>query len=250
MSETMESTDTSLPSYEEALPPGQDIFQPTTLVLAGQAIHALTVDSPPLYRLSLGIANLSEITTEVELSRVESNRDGSGRERHIYDLKHMNSTSGGYERLPADSPRYYIQRASRRLPDPPALGIKKSRSLIPGKAAHSTALPVDISGKASKHGIPNFYKDGLAVYANNGREWTDAQGNAVAVMHDDKTDRQHSLIVTAALPRGQFDMLVALWCCHVWEYGVANGTKMHEGNSLGFGLFSPICTRFSIVADF
>ncbi|KFA80668.1 hypothetical protein S40288_10641 [Stachybotrys chartarum IBT 40288] len=233
MSETKESTDTSLPSYEEALPPGQDIFQPTTLVLAGQAIHALTVDSPPL-----AIAR-----------RTKQGRLGS--RTPYYDLKHMNSASGGYERLPADSSRYYIQRASRRLPDPPALRIKKSRSLIPGKAAHSTALPVDVSGKNSKHGVPNFYKDGLAVYANNGREWTDAQGNAVAVMHDDKTDRQHSLIVTAALPRGQFDMLVALWCCHVWEYGVANGTTLHEeGNFLGLGLLDPVCPRFSRVADF
>ncbi|KZL68177.1 hypothetical protein CI238_08870, partial [Colletotrichum incanum] len=229
MPETKESTVMSLPSYNEASPPGQDILQPTTLVLAGQAIHALTPDSPSLYRLSLGIADLSDITTQVELSRVEPNRSGSGRERHIYDLKHMRSVPGGYEKLPADSPRYFIQRASRRLPDPAALGIKKSSSFIPGKVAHSTAVPVDISGKTSKYGIPNFYKDGVAIFGTNGREWTDAQGNAVAVMHDDKAERQHSLIVTAALPRGQFDMLVALWCCHVWEFSVNNAAKVHEG---------------------
>ncbi|GJD04027.1 hypothetical protein ColKHC_12852 [Colletotrichum higginsianum] len=230
MSRTKESADSSLPSYDEAAPPGQDVSQPTTLVLAGQAIHALTPDSPPLYRLSLGIADLSKITTEVQLSRVEPNRDGSGRERHIYDLRHMRSIPGGWEKLPADTPRYFIQRASRRLPDPPALGIKKSGgSLRPGRAARSTAVPVDVFGKTSKYGIPTFCKDGAAVFATDGREWTDARGGAVAVMHDDKAGRRHSLIVTAALPRGQFDMLVALWCCHVWEFGVANAPKVFEG---------------------
>ncbi|GJC89052.1 hypothetical protein ColLi_11890 [Colletotrichum liriopes] len=253
MPEIKESTDTLLPSYHEASPPGQDIFQPTTLILAGQSIHALTPDSPSLYRLSLGIADLAEITTQVELSRVEPNKNGSGRERHIYDLKHMRSVPGGYEKLPADSPRYYIQRASRRLPDPAALGIKKSSSILPGKAAHSTAVPVDVSGKTSKYGIPNFCKDGVAIFATNGREWTDAQGNAVAVMHDDKADKRHSLIVTTAMPRGQFDMLVALWCCHIWEFSVTNAPKVHEGinggNYLGFGL-APICPDIRIAADF
>ncbi|GKT46217.1 uncharacterized protein ColSpa_06398 [Colletotrichum spaethianum] len=254
MSKTTESIDETLPSYDESLLPGEDVFQPTTLVLAGQAIHALTPDSPSLYRLSLGIANLSKITTEVELSRVEPNRDGSGRERHIYDLKHLRSVPGGHEKLPADAPRYFIQRASKRLPDPAALGIKKSSWFIPGKAAHATAVPIDISGITNGYGIPKFYKDGVAIFATNGREWTDAQGNAVAVMHDDKTDkRRHSLIVTAALPRGQFDMLVALWCCHVWEFSVVNAPKVYEGieggNYLDSGL-ALIPPDISMAADF
>ncbi|KAF9880420.1 short-chain dehydrogenase/reductase family Oxidoreductase [Colletotrichum karsti] len=235
MSETNESNQSPLPSYEEASSTGgqDNLLQPTTLVLDGQTIHALTPDSPALYRLSLGIADLSGITKEVELSRVEPNKNGSGRKRHIYDLKHQNATPGGYDRLPSDSPRYFIHRASRRLLDPAALGMKKGSALLPGKAALSTAVPVDVSGKTSKFGIPNFIKDAAAVFSTNGREWSDAQGNAVAVMHDDKTDKRHSLIVTAALPRGQFDMLVALWCCHVWEFGVANAPKVHEGMSGG-----------------
>ncbi|KAL0936115.1 uncharacterized protein CTRU02_208330 [Colletotrichum truncatum] len=227
MSEKDELADTIPPSYKEASQPGQDVCQPTTLVLKNQSIHALTPESPPLYRLSLGISELSEITTEVELFHVEPRKDGSGRDRHIYDLRCMRTGPGGLLALPSDSPRYYIQRATRRIPGLQDLGVKKGLSIIPG-TTRSTAVPVDVYGKTSKYNITNFVKGGAAVFSTKGHEWTDAQGNAVAVMHDD-TDKRHSLIVTAALPSAQLHMLVALWCCHVWEYGIAHAEKVHEG---------------------
>lgn len=228
MQESKESDPTPLPPYDAVQQPDQEIFcPPTTLILEGQSIHALTPDSPPLYQLSLGIARLSEITTEVELSRIEPKRDGSGRQRHIYDLRYMRSGPGGYVRLPSDSPKYFIERVSRRFPGLQDLGFKKGHSIIPGKAS-STAVPIDIAGKTSKYGIPNFVKDGAAVFTIDKNKWADEHGTAIAVMHETPDDR-HSLVITAALPRAQFDMLVALWCCKIWESGVAKAEKVHEG---------------------
>ncbi|TLD20612.1 hypothetical protein PspLS_08433 [Pyricularia sp. CBS 133598] len=220
--DTQEPDDAALPPYEETPPPGQEILAPTTLVLAGQAIHALTTDSPALYRLSLGISVLSAITSEVELSRV----DASGRDRLIYDLRHLKSAAGGMYNMPSESPRYYIQRASKRIPGPAAVGLKKTRSLLSRKV---TCLPVDPSGKESQFGMPTFVKNAAPILTTDGREWKDAQNKTIALMHDDKDDKKHSLIVTAAMPRSQFDILVALWCCHIWEFGVAHAEKIHEG---------------------
>lgn len=225
---------TSPPSYSDACQPGQDIIPPTTLVLDGQQICEEAPENspppPPLYSLSLGLSSVSAITTEVQLSRVEPKRAGPGRERHIYGLRHMRMTPGGYQRVPSESPRYYIQRASARVPGPAGVGVKKSRSLIPGRPAKNTAVPVDLSGKSSKFGIPTFDEKADAVFANNGRAWTTCpQGEVVALMHDDKDDSRHTLTVTVAMPRAQFEMLVALWCLHVWEFAVAHAPKIHEG---------------------
>ncbi|CAI0650174.1 unnamed protein product [Colletotrichum noveboracense] len=227
MAETNESIGMDPPTYEVASQPGQELCQPTTLILAAQSIHVMTPDSPPLYRLSLGIADLTDITTEVELSRVESRKDGTERERHIYDLLHMRLGPGGYKRLPSDSPKYHIKRQTRSIPGLQDLGMKKSHSLIPGKKRFA-AVPVDVYGKTSKVGITNFVKGAEAVFTTDGHEWADSQGNSVAIMHDNE-EKQHSLVVTATLTRAQFHMLVALWCCHVWEYGLAHAEKVHEG---------------------
>ncbi|KAF6783105.1 hypothetical protein CSOJ01_15931, partial [Colletotrichum sojae] len=178
------------------------------------------------YHLSIGISSLSDITTEVELSRVEPKQDGSGRHRHIYDLRYMRSGPGGYVKLPSDSPHYFIERASRRFPGLQDLGLKKSR--LPGKAC--IVLPVGIRGKTSKYSIPNFVKDSAPVFSINKNRWADTQGAPIASMHD---TIEHGLVVTAALPRAQFDMPVALWCCKVWESGVANAEKVHEGTDGG-----------------
>ncbi|KAL8387176.1 hypothetical protein RB595_010103 [Gaeumannomyces hyphopodioides] len=220
----------SLPSYNEATQPGQDIMPPTKLVLDGQQIREDAPDSPLLYSLSLGLSDVSPLTTEVELSRVEPRQTGSGqRERHIYDLRRMRRTHGGFERVPSESPHFYVQRASARMPGPAGVGLKKGRSLIPGRPARATAVPVDLSGKASKFGIPTFDKKADCVFAISGAEWAGPGGGVVAVTHDDKEDTRHSLVVTTALPRAQFEMLVALWCCHVWEFVTANAPKTHEG---------------------
>lgn len=64
------------------------------------------------------------------------------------------------------------------------------------------------------------------MFSINKFRWVDAQGVPIASMHD---TNERSLVITAALPRAQFDMLVALWCCKVWESGVVNAEKVHEG---------------------
>ncbi|TLS23801.1 hypothetical protein PpBr36_08971 [Pyricularia pennisetigena] len=236
ISDTIQSFGTVVASYyDKFVPPGQDILSPTTLTVEGQEIHAAKPDARLLYRLSLGIATLSEITTEVQLLRVEPSKgggDSSERQRHIYDLKHMRSTPGGFKKVPAESPMYYIQRASRIVPEPAAVGFKKKHSLMGGSAEQLIVVPVDLSGKASKFGIPTFVKNADAVFVNKGLEWFNTRGESIAVMHfGTKDDRLHSLVLTASLPRAQFEMLVALWCCHVWEFGVANAEKIHEGSA-------------------
>ncbi|EXF73238.1 hypothetical protein CFIO01_05598 [Colletotrichum fioriniae PJ7] len=150
-------------------------------------------------------------------------KDGSGLQHHIFDLRYMRSGPGGYVKLPSDSPHYFIERASRRIPGLQNQGPKKSR--LPGKAC-TAVLPVDIRGKTSKYSIPNFVKDSAPVFSISKNRWADSQGALIASMHD---TTECSLVVTAALPRAQFDMLVALWCCKVWESGVANAGKVHEG---------------------
>ncbi|TLD14080.1 uncharacterized protein PgNI_03107 [Pyricularia grisea] len=223
--ETQEPADKTLPPYQTTPPTGQEMVAPTTLVLAGQAIHALTTDSPALYRLSLGISDLSAITTKVELSRIDS----SGRGRLIYELHHLKAPAGGMYSMPSESPGYHIQRASSRVSGPAAVGLKKTRSLLSRRTTGLSALPVDPSGTASKFGLPTFVKNAAPILTTDGREWKDAQNKTIALVHDDKDDKQHSLIVTAAMTRAQFDILVALWCCHIWEFGVAHAEKIHEG---------------------
>ncbi|KAI6381647.1 hypothetical protein MCOR25_001117 [Pyricularia grisea] len=232
MSDANQSVGIPVTSYKEVVLPGYEILPPTMLTIKGQEIHATEPEARLLYRLSLGITTLSEITTDVQLSRVESTKGGSERQRHIYDLKHMRSTPGGFKDVPAESPRYYIKRASRLVPEPAAVGIKKKRSLMGGKAEQVTAVPVDLSGKASEFGIPTFVKKAEAIFTFKGPEWVDNQGKSVAVMYyGDKEDKVHSLVLTASLTRAQFEILVALWCCHVWEFSVANAEKIHEGSA-------------------
>ncbi|EJT70688.1 hypothetical protein GGTG_11711 [Gaeumannomyces tritici R3-111a-1] len=154
-----------------------------------------------------------------------------------YDLRRMRRTHGGYERVPSESPRFYVQRASARVSGPAGVGLKRSRSLVPGRRSpRAAAVPLGLSGKASKYGIPTFEKKAESVFAISGAGWTAGPGGGggggggvVAKTRDDKGDTRHTLDVTAAMPRGQFEMLVALWCCHVWEFVTTNAPKTHEG---------------------
>ncbi|KAF6802571.1 hypothetical protein CSOJ01_11486 [Colletotrichum sojae] len=111
------------------------------------------------------------------------------------------------------------------------LGLKEGRSLVPGKAC-TTAVPVDARSNTSKYGIPNFVRDGAPVFSLGRNRWVDGQGVPVASMHE-AADGQHSLVVTVALPRAQLDLLVALWCCKVWESEVAKGRTMNKGIDKG-----------------
>ncbi|KAL1863905.1 hypothetical protein Daus18300_008054 [Diaporthe australafricana] len=222
------------PSYDEAI----DVCQPTILILAGQSIHAESADSAPLYQLNRGISTLSHATQNVEFKRVQYTvRTTSAgepavkpRERHVYNLKHEHKVPGGIDSWPSESPYYFIQSVSSTTRDAGTLGLKKSR--FPGRKQWRV-LPVDLSGKNSKHayGLPTFYKNAEPIFEINNRkvgyEWTDGEGKAVAV--EDEGEDTHRLIVTASLPRTTMDALVALWCCRMWQYSADNKAPVHEG---------------------
>lgn len=222
------------PSYDEVI----DVCQPTILVLAGQSIHAESADSAPLYQLNRGIATLSHATQNVEFQRVQytARTTSAGepavkpRERHVYNLKHNHKVPGGIDSWPSESPNYFIESVSSTTREAGTLGLKKSR--FPGRKQWRV-LPVDLSGKNSKHayGLPIFFKNAEPVLEINhrkvGYEWTDGEGKAVAV--EDEGEDTHRLIVTASLPRKTMDALVALWCCRMWQYSADNKATVHEG---------------------
>src|SRR3569833_30851 len=223
------------PSYDDAADAGggaDDMVQPAILVLAGQSIHAETADSAPLYQLNRGIASLTQATREVEFERVEhtvrTGPDGGPairpRPRHLYMLHHPNGAPGSLEQLPSDSPRYYARSVSRRTAGD--FGIRKSRL-----RARWKALPVDVSGKKSDRGLPQFVQDAAPLFEiqhKNGRyEWTDGEGKAVAL--EDEGEDQHRLIITAEMSRKMVDVLVALWCCRIWQYSADHSERIHEG---------------------
>src|SRR3569833_499266 len=200
------------PSYDDAADAGggaDDMVQPAILVLAGQSIHAETADSAPLYQLNRGIASLTQATREVEFERVEhtvrTGPDGGPairpRPRHLYMLHHPNGAPGSLEQLPSDSPRYYARSVSRRTAGD--FGIRKSRL-----RARWKALPVDVSGKKSDRGLPQFVK---------------------AAAPEDEGEEQHRLIITAEMSRKMVDVLVALWCCRIWQYSADHSERIHEG---------------------
>ncbi|KAI3394327.1 hypothetical protein diail_2879 [Diaporthe ilicicola] len=222
------------PSYDEVI----DVCQPTILILAGQSIHAESADSAPLYQLNRGIATLSHATQSVEFQRVQytvRTTSGGGpavkpRERHIYNLRHIAKVPGGIDSWPSESPHYFVESVSSTTREAGTLGLKKPRFL--GRKPWRV-LPVDLSGKNSKHkyGLPTFVKDAKPVFeithTKAGYEWSGGEGQAIAV--EDEGEDLHRLIVTASLPRKTMDALVALWCCRLWQYSADNKEQIHEG---------------------
>jgi hypothetical protein len=220
----MESPETP-PTYEDAV---NEICQPTILVLAAQSIHAESANSAPLYQLSLAVESLTPVTSQVEFQRVERTVKTNAcqptvkpRARHIYNLRYVRNTLDGVH---FDSPHYYIQAVSRRTVG--SVGLKKSL-LRP----RWTALPVEVSSKDGGYGLSHFVKDAQPLFNmsfKNGRhEWTDGDGNAVAV--EDEGEEQHRIIVTASLRQDSMDALVALWCCRIGWYSAERTVRVHRG---------------------
>ncbi|KUI55056.1 hypothetical protein VP1G_02383 [Cytospora mali] len=215
------SNDEEAPNYEDP-PPYNDldqdeILQPVVLLLAGQSIVAETAvaetaDSIPLYKLNRGIASLTHASQKVDFERVQRTikmgSDGNPtirtRDRLIYNLRHQRTSTGGLEPLPSDSPYYFIESVSTTTRAIGNLGIKKLHF-----RQHWKVLPVDVSGKNSKAGVPQFLKNAAPVfeidYSQNRYEWLDAKGQAIAV-ESDRGDK-HRLIVMASLPQQTMDAL-------------------------------------------
>jgi hypothetical protein len=215
----------SPPPYDDAM---DEICQPTILVPAAQSVHTESADSAPLYQLSLAVESLTPVTSEVEFQRVERTvRMTAGqptvkpRTRHIYNLRYLKNTPGV---VPSDSPHCYIQAVSRRTVG--SVGLKKS--LL---QSQWTALPVEISSESGDYGLSHFVKDAQPLFKltlKGGRhEWTDGEGNAVAV--EDEGEDQHRIIVTASLRQDRMDALVALWCCRVGWYSAKHTKRVPRG---------------------
>lgn len=209
-------------------------LDPTILVLSGQSIHAESADAAPLYQLTRGVVHLTYATSEVELRRIDrvvktdanDEPEIKPRSRHIYDLKHLKGLHGTLSSLPQDSPPIFAEAISRKsLGD---FALKKSTF-----RSHWKALPVDTTGKSSKYNFTAFTKNKDAkplfeVRLKNGRyEWTDAEGNALAV--EDGGEEQQRLLVTASLQRETVDALVALWCCRLWRHSAENEAPRYSG---------------------
>jgi hypothetical protein len=209
-----------------------EIWEPTILVLAETCIHAESVDSAPLYQLNRAVARITRATAQVEFERVERTVKMSDyepvvkpRSRHIYNLHMVNGVPGGLEQIPSHSPRCYIESVSRRTIG--SIGIKKSHF-----RSHWMVLPIDVSGNNSKYAsLPTFIKDTKPIFQiqqkNGKNEWTDGEGKAVAV--EDDGDDQHRLIITTSLHRDSIDVLVALWCCRIWQYSDEHTERLKEG---------------------
>ncbi|SPO01768.1 uncharacterized protein DNG_04441 [Cephalotrichum gorgonifer] len=221
------------PPYDDD--PSNDVnktLEPAILLLAAQSIHAESATSASLYQLNRGVADLTYATSEVEFSRVDrSVRTNSSDEptvrprvRHIYDLKHQKGILGTLSSLPSDSPAFFIEAMSRKTLG--CMGLKKS-----ALRSQWRALPVDITGKASKYNFPAFVKDAKPLFEireKKGRyEWSDSEGNAIAV--EDDGEGQRRLLVTASLQRDTMDALVALWCCRLWQYNAEHQEPLYSG---------------------
>lgn len=229
--DTKFTPETSLPSYDGI---ADELVEPISLIIDRQEVLAFTKESPPtaLYQLDRGVANLGSATSQVTLERIgtqirtdsEGNASLKPRNKLIYNLKYA----------PSNSPSFYIQQASRQSIG--SIGLKKSRLHKQWKA-----LPVDISGKSNQLKSPQFIKDSLPsfIISNKGDvlEWQDTNGIIVAHQHLQKD--QHQLDVQVALKQNTLDALVALWCCHVWEFSMTNQPEIYKGLDKGMLLNRP-----------
>lgn len=243
------------PPYDEAAADGsqaktdaEPLLPPTIYVLEGQSIHAESGASAALYRVNRGVATLSHATTEVEFERVErtvrARGEGGGPEvrppryRQVYALRHglgAGVTSLDRRAARPGVPQYLAKAVSRAALGDVGLAMAPSlraRLHVGGGGGERwTAGHVADDGD----GYPRFPKRARPLFEIRGAkndsepafQWTDADGNAVAI--EDEGEGQHRLIVTAALHRDTVDVLVALWCCRLWQHSADNQEPVHEG---------------------
>ena len=140
----------------------EDVIQPTTLVLAGQIIHAESAASESLYHLDRGIASLTTATSKVTLERVERTMRTSSdnepslrdRRRHVFTLEHPSAI---YNTLPSNCPQFYARASTKRALG--HVGLKKVRL-----RSGFRALPIDVTGKGNSYGVPGFIKDAQPLF--------------------------------------------------------------------------------------
>lgn len=230
----------ALPPYEaspNAAPPYQarshddilddPIVEPTILILAGQAVHTETVDSPAAYELNRAVATLTKSTEKVEFQRVDqvigaASSDGAptvrSRRRHLFDLRRTAKQPRiGFtrSRSSSDAPEYYIHSMSSRR-TLGHFGLSKPRH--GGFAAGFAAVPVSVA--TATGGQPRFVEHKPPLFAlrraKDRSQWVAAGGDETVAI-EDAADEQRRLILMKAIPRKEADALVALWCCSIWQ---------------------------------
>lgn len=225
----------TLPPYEatpNAAPPyrarshddilDDPIVEPTNFILAGQAVHTETVDSPAAYELNRAVATLTKSTEKVEFQRVDqvigaASSDGAptvrSRRRHLFDLRRTAKQPRiGFTRSPSssDAPEYYIHSMSSRR-TLGHVGLSKPRrggfAAVPVSVAAATGQP-----RLAEHKSPLF----ALRRAKDRSQWVAADGDETIAI-EDAADEQRRLILMKAIPRKEVDALVALWCCSIWQ---------------------------------
>ncbi|TQV92103.1 hypothetical protein V2A60_004402 [Cordyceps javanica] len=223
------------------------VVEPTIFVLAGQSIHTETTDSPPAYELSRAVATLSNSTDKVELERVDQiigappAEDGAPtvrrRRRHLYDLRHSTKQPNVFfVRSPSDpdAPEYYIHsQSSRRTLG--HFGLTKVRS-HGGGGGGFRVMPVHVPAASATTSRVRFAQDAAPLFelrrSGDRSQWVAAAAAAAAPVVGDETvaiedaaDQQRRLILMKALPRKEVDVLVAMWCCSIWQ---ESATRINE----------------------
>ncbi|KAM3533912.1 hypothetical protein MY4038_002790 [Beauveria bassiana] len=256
--------DDILPPYETpapAAPPYEEVqshdddndddnatVEPTIFILAGQAVYAETIDSPPAYELSRAVATLTKSTEKVEFERLDqvlsaAAPDSSSaaasptirrrrrRRRHLYDLRRTPKQPRlglARSRARSDAPEYYLHsHSSRRTLG--HVGLAKARS--GGWATGFHAVPVHVAAATTSRarfadGAPPLF----ALRRDKGgrSRWVAADGEETLAI-EDASDRQRRLILTRALPRKEVDALVALWCASIWQEAAVRADEELRG---------------------
>lgn len=217
--------------------------EPTIFILAGQAVHAETIDGPLAYELSRAVATLTKSTEKVEFERLDQILTAAApadddsnpppptrrlRRRHLYDLRRTPKQPRlglTRSRARSDAPEYYLHsQSSRRTLG--HVGLAKARS--GGWPAGFRAVPVHVATSQAR-----FAADDTPLFAlrrdKGGRSrWVAADGEETLAI-EDAADRQRRLILTRALPRKEVDALVALWCASIWQEAAVRADEELRG---------------------
>ncbi|CAK7229695.1 hypothetical protein SCUCBS95973_007314 [Sporothrix curviconia] len=207
-----------------------EILPPAVLVLDGQAIYAES-SSPDavLYHVDRGLTTLGPATKEVRLQRSDRRTLADGavrvRERDLYTLSHLHD-----QVLPSlvlgarDRPRFFLRAESSRTAPLGNWGVREcGSSSISSIGADDWelihyAVVDDAHARFTDKKHPLFRcrysKTGVCTWTQAADKKEVASMNETAGAGSTTTPR---LFITAPLRREHRDLLVAMWCCYVWE---------------------------------
>ncbi|OAA63018.1 hypothetical protein ISF_04894 [Cordyceps fumosorosea ARSEF 2679] len=175
------------------------------------------------------------------------------RRRHVMDLVHPTGKGGTVTSVGeamTGTPGYYAKPWTK-MTYPGVWGLKKASSLLGMRGGGGwQVLPVK---EKAKYGEPRFEdgKGGVEVLfrvvkaAGGGSyEWRtggEGDGRLLAVEElgegegegDDGNGKEHRLRTTTGMERSLMDVLVAMWCCRIWEESAAAQPPVHEGLDKG-----------------